>query len=296
MQIKKLTNDLLYMIRSMVTKEVYMHLINNESDVLCAWELDRVKRKLEPVGALVYSSSSYTYEEKSNEIMIESLYVSEGFRRQGIGLELLKEIEKMAAGMKGINGLCVNIPMPELKDEAMLFLNNGFEHRVDGNVIYRINAADINKISFFRRIRRYSRKYNALPFDKVSKSELNELYGKFDTRIPKWLIPETYGGKLQTDISFIAKRNEAVKGFLASSLYPNGELYLGGIYVGNKDGIMVAGLLNAFAEKLAERSDIKTILFAAATKEGDTLVKHILRDFEGEYWMQVVSDFYKKID
>ena len=61
MQIKKLTNDLLYMIRSMVTKEVYMHLINNESDVLCAWELDRVKRKLEPVGALVYSSSSYYY-------------------------------------------------------------------------------------------------------------------------------------------------------------------------------------------------------------------------------------------
>ena len=295
MQIKKLTNDLFYMIRTMVTKDVYMHLVNNESDVLCAWELDRVKRKLEPVGAIVYSISSYSYDDKSNEIMIESVYVAENYRRQGIGLELLRELEKMVEEMEGVNGLCVNIPMPELKNEAALFINNGFEHRVDGNVIYRINAGDIKSIPFFNKLKRLRKNYNPTSFAETSKYDLNKLYNMFDNSLPEWLNPATYGGTLQKDLSFVILKKEEVKGFLASSLYPEGELYLGGIYVGNKDGEMVASLLNSLVIKLLTRPDIKTILFAAATNEGNNLVKHILKDYEGEYWMQVVSDFYKKI-
>ena len=295
MQIKKLTNDLFYMIRPMVTKDVYMHLINNEADVLCAWELDKVKRRLEPIGTLVYSSAYYSYDDESNEIMIESVYVAEDFRRQDIGLKLLNEMEKAVTDMEGISGLSINIPIPELENEASLFINNGYEHRLDGNVVYKINAMDISNIPFFAKIKKYKKKYNVSAFNKVTKQELNKLYRLFDVKLPEWLNPSTYGGTLQNDLSFILIKDDEVKGFLAASLYPENELYLGGIYVDNKDGMMVAALLSEFVYSLSKRTDIKTIIFAAATEEGNNLAKHILKDYEGEYWRQVISNFYKKL-
>ncbi|MBO6114504.1 MAG: GNAT family N-acetyltransferase [Lachnospiraceae bacterium] len=296
MQIKKLTNDLFYMIRPMVTKDVYMHLINNEADVLCAWELDKIKRKLEPIGTLVYSSAYYSYDDKSNEIMIESIYVAEDFRRQDIGLKLLKEMEKTVSEMDGINGLSINIPIPELENEASLFINNGDEHRVDGNIIYKINAMDIGNTPFFSKIKKYKKKYNVSAFNKVTRLEQGKLYKLFDNGVYEWLNPSTYGGVLQNDLSFMVIKDNSVKGFLASSLYPEGELYLGGIYVDNKDGMTVAALLNELADSISRRPDIKTIIFAAATDEGDNLTKHILKDYNGKYWVQVISNFYKKLD
>ncbi len=296
MQIKKLTNDLFYMIRPMVTKDVYMHLINNEADVLCAWELDKIKRKLEPIGTLVYSSAYYSYDDKSNEIMIESIYVAEDFRRQDIGLMLLKEMEKTVYDMDGINGLSINIPIPELENEASLFINNGYEHRVDGNIIYKINAMDIGNIPFFSKIKKFKKRYNVSAFNKVTRLEQGKLYKLFDNGVYEWLNPSTYGGVLQNDLSFMVIKDNSVKGFLASSLYPEGELYLGGIYVDNKDGMMVAALLNELADSISRRPDIKTIIFAAATDEGDNLTKHILKDYNGKYWVQVISNFYKKLD
>ena len=296
MRIQKLTGDLLYMIRSMVTHDVYINLVNNESNVLCAWEMDRIKRKFEPIGALVYSSSSYSYDDNSNELLIESVFVVESFRRRGVGLELLNEMKKVAHETEGISGLCVNIPMPELKNEASLFLKNGFEHRIDGNIIYRINKSEINNIPFFDKIKKYKSRYKASSFNSVTNTELGKLYKMFDEGLPEWLNPATYGGVLQKDLSFLIIKEDKVEGFLAASLYPNGELYLGGIYVCNKDGLMVASLLEAFVNSLRVRADIKTIMFAAATKEGDDLIKHILKDYKSKYWVQVVSDYYIKLD
>ncbi|MBQ7706654.1 MAG: GNAT family N-acetyltransferase [Lachnospiraceae bacterium] len=295
MQIKKLTNDLFYMIRSMVTKDVYMHLVNNEADVLCAWELDKVKRRLEPIGTLVYSSSYYSYDDKNSEIFIESLFVDEAFRRCGVGRGLLNEMENIVVGMNGISGLSVNIPIPELENEASLFISNGYEHRLDGNVIYKINAMDVSNIPFFAKIKRYRKRYNVLPFNSVTKQELNKLYGLFDVKLPEWLNPSTYGGVLQNDLSFMVIQDDRVGGFFASSLYPDDELYIGGIYVDNKDGMMVAALLSEFFYSLSKRTDIKTIIFAAATEEGNNLAKHIFRDYDGKYDVQVISNFYKNL-
>ena len=283
-------------IRLLVPYDEYLELKSGRASAIAAFADDAREGEspLTAIGALVYAQSPYSEISQISEILISSIYVKEEFRCRGIGSKLVKYLEESIAVKAYKTGISINFIMPEQSRAAGLFMRNGYNHRVDGNRIYNIPTIEIFKEPEVKKLIDVADKCRIISFEQASNTLLNELYGRFGKEIPGYLAPDTYGGVLQKDLSFLTVDKDRIS-FLAASLYPMGELFLGGLYVSNHNGFTVAALLGKLIKKLADRDDINSVLLSAANDTSDKIVHRIFRQPEAINDCQIVTNYYKEM-
>ena len=296
MRIETVPNNKVDSISSMVPQDVYEKLKSESATALVAVPDEGCGDLSEDAyGVLVYFEYILTQDPVTIEMLVDSLFVKEEFRNQGIATLLLDAMEKYLQDNFAADSVSVNLIIPEQQAVADLFVKRGYVHRADGNKIYRIDVDEIfSDLGLMKMESAYNR-CSISSFDQTPNVVLNRLYKKFDDEIPGYLNPSGYGGVIQDDLCFVVADNDEPKAFLATSLFPDGELLLGGLYVERQDAVTAAGLLWALMNALARRDDVKTLVFAAATEEGEKLAGSALRNFKGILSYQVVSNYYKDI-
>lgn len=279
-----------------VPEDVYRNIQKNNTFALAA--IAEGYEKIDEgdiVGVLAYSKAPYFEITGAKEVLIESIYVRKEYRGTGIASLLIEELEKGLKAKGNIEGISMNIIFPERRCFAEALEKRGYSRRVDGNRIYSVSISSILKNAELANLRKACSKCKTFSFEKASKTLIHDLNEKFEHEIPKYLRPAGYGGVLQKDLSFIVGEDDEAIAFIASSLYPEGLLYIGGIYSVKENAVMIAALLGSLYEGLTKRKDINRLLFSAATEKGDEFIKHALSGSTEEITLHTVTNFYKKI-
>ena len=280
----------------LVPYDVYLELEKATAVAIVAMPDDADAESPEKaLGALVYTRSPYSEISKVPEILIDSIFVKEEYRCMGVGSYLLRSFEEGVSSKGLVRGISVNFNIPEQKRVAELFIRNGYSHRADGNRIYRISRKEIFKEPEIKQLLYAIDSCDVISFDKAPNTLMNDLYSRFGKEIPEYLSPHYYGGKPQKDLSFVTLQDEKIS-FVATSLYPKGELFLGGLYVSNHNGYTVAALLGNLIKGIFFRSDITSVLITAANEDSDKIVKQIFKHEEGIKPCQVVTNYYKEMN
>ena len=290
MLIRDIDTKELNSIRHLISLETYEKLKASKSFALAAFE-DKNKPY---VGALTYKK--LVYGESNNEILIESVFVDEAYRKMGVCSLLTGALESKIISDGAFDGISINIPLPELSGVASIYASFGYVHRADGNQIFTLPKASVLNTPIMEQLSNMKTKYAVLSFENTPLADLNEFYKKFEGTFPEWLNPNFYGGILQKDASFLLLGNNGnPEAFISCSLLSDGQLYLGGIYVHKNEGLKVAALLSALARRLEKRKDIVSITFSAATKDSLRLADRIINECDKTPYRQVVSNYYKDL-
>ncbi len=294
MRIEVIPVNKLDQISFMVPYDVYEDLSGKRAVALGAFADEGDKNLPEGIlGVIVYRDSPYSDILGYTEVFLAALFVEEEFRGQGIGSFLLDGLHNILEKAGKVQGISVNLVFPEQKRVSDFFSRRGYEHRIDGNKIYKIPREKIVRDPGLLKLTRACKKCRISSFSDTSNHVLNSLYSKFGDGIPDYLSPDTYGGILQKDLSFVVTEGDEPVAFLASSLYPGKELFLGGIFSSKNDGITVAALIGALVASLSYKGDIDTVLFSAATEAGERIVQSALKNVKSIENYQVVSNYFK---
>ena len=277
-------------VRFMVTKEAYERLESGKSFAVGAYDDEKCRM----AGVLVYRRIMPSDDPRESEILIDSVYVEPQYRGHGICRIMLRRMQGAVKSEKGILGIGVNLTLPELQTAADSFTAMGFKRRAEGNQIYRIPIENLIG-TMVKRLIKLKKKALVFSLDEFSAEQMDAFWGSFGKNFPRWMHPDTYGGVFQKSLSFGVIKLNGIAGFIGTSLYPGGELYVGGIYTPPNDGLMVGALLGSLTKACVEqRPDIATVMFSLATPEGVRLGEHLFRNVPGIPKPQVVVNYYKK--
>ena len=138
MQIQLVPYDSMTACRSLIPREVYERILRKEAWAIGAYTSEERGQDTEPAGVLVYSFAPDVFDNGIRELVIDSVYVEDSYRSNGVATELIRSLEKKALSMGRIRGISISIPIPELQVAADYFQHRGYLVRVEGNRIYRV--------------------------------------------------------------------------------------------------------------------------------------------------------------
>ena len=228
-------------------------------------------------GTLVFSSVREPDNKRGKALLLEYVFCEPKYRRRGVCRSLVDYLLKYAAENRK-TGIIVQTELPETEELEKALIALGFWRLRDGNSIYEVPLAELLKHPWMKR---------ELPIKRIrAVSELSpqkrmDFLNSMGERFPKGLSPDRLPGKWLPQLSFVCESGNTITGYVLSSVFSEELLYVGALYHEEEQGFLTAALLKRLGMELMKRKDIKRVLFAAASEEGERLCRYLTKDASG---------------
>ena len=244
----------------------------------------------EPIGAFVLSPTDNLEGEDGKNIFMNSAYVSEKYRKQGVFSYFLDEIGEFLSGTN-ISGIITQLMIPFNEESEKALLSCGFTRISDGNSIYETEFKGFDKISLVSA----SFPKTELMIQSLAEStsaDIAGFLGQFGRHFPEGLSPQKMPGKWMKDLSFIYVSDGSIKGFILTSSLPGDVLYIGAVYMTKGHAKATAALIKRLILDADKNGRFKKIMFAAVSEEGRKLGERLLQEAGSEVKLTVMRNYY----
>jgi len=249
--------------------------------------------KDEPMGAFVLSLIESLEGEDGKNLFLNSVYVAEKHRRQGVFSYFINKIGEHLSE-KDISGIITQLMIPFNEEAEAALLSCGFTRINDGNFIYEAEFSEIDSISLVSTsFPKTESKIKSLA--EAAPEDMNYFLSQFGNHFPAGLSPNNMPGKWIKDLSFIYVSDGSIKGFILSSSLPGNILYIGAVYMKKGHSIATAALIKRLLIDAKKSGRFKRIMFSAVSDESRKLGERLLKEAEAEVNLTVMRNYYYEL-
>lgn len=247
----------------------------------------------EACGAALFSVGAAISGELGKNLVLESYYVKPAYRNPKVFPEFLNTVFANLDEYR-ISGIIAKTLHPQMSRNEYYLEDSGFIRLKDGNTIYRLRTKDFYDIRLVPEEKRQSKASRISSFSDYSSSQLSVFLQSAGEKYPKSLSVASLPGEWSRQFSYSYSSKGKLGGFLLTSFWEEGSIYLGSLYADKNHPAAAALLIDRLISDLAHEPQLKTITFAASSKAGLAIAEHMIDKAKTTPEISTVRNYYKQ--